>query len=245
LKRLILDIGNSRNKWAVFQDDELEWQAHGELSPSDLSQILKDNEIEAAIQAASGDSDPERLELLAGLPVFIELSHETPLPFEMAYETPETLGRDRIAGVAGGIKMFPEGKFLSIDAGTCVTYDYLDAQLQYRGGAIAPGWQMRLQSMHTFTAKLPLVERMEEQVPELVGKSTADSLRSGAFHGLCAEIEATIDRYVNQFGELKVVLSGGDTEVLQAWIKRPIFANPNLVLEGLNKILSYNVLQKP
>jgi type III pantothenate kinase len=169
------------------------------------------------------------------------LTHTLPLPIINSYATPETLGVDRLASVCGARTLFPTEASLVIDSGTCITYDFIDADGVYKGGAIAPGLSMRLRAMHEFTARLPLVEVNENAI--LIGNSTVSCIQSGALNGMIAEIEGTISRYQVHYPQLRVILCGGDTHFFENNLKGTIFAVQNLVLRGLNSILLHNVSQ--
>jgi len=148
------------------------------------------------------------------------------------------LGKDRIAAVTGAWSMFPAKNILAIDAGTCITYDLITSNGEYLGGGISPGIRMRFQAMHTFTGKLPLVE--PEDFDELIGRSTRESLLSGVYNGVMAEISELIRLYGKKFDDLTVILTGGDHVFLHNKLKISIFAVPELVLLGLNEIFDYN-----
>lgn len=167
------------------------------------------------------------------------LHHTLPMPVKNLYATPQTLGVDRIAGICGAQQLFPETNCLVIDAGTCITYDFLDHDGKYYGGSISPGLAMRFEAMHTFTARLPLVQPVDE--PPLIGNSTESCMQSGVVLGFIEEIEGIIRRYSEKFDDLKVILCGGDTPFFENKLKASIFASPELVLSGLNSILVYNV----
>ncbi len=170
---------------------------------------------------------------------FLALSHTTPLPLENLYKTPETLGKDRIAAIVATSINYKGENVLVIDMGTCVTYDFLNANNQYLGGAISPGFEMRFKALNTFTGKLPKVE-YKQDTPELIGNSTKNSILSGVFNGLKHEIQETINQYNLQYNNLKVVLTGGDIKLFDLEPKNRIFADKFLVLKGLNEILNYN-----
>ena len=162
----------------------------------------------------------------------------TKIPLQNTYKTPESLGRDRIALAVGANQLFPTNNTLVIDAGTCITYDFIDEKNNYLGGAISPGLQIRLNALHTFTEKLPLVTIKNGS--ELIGKTTEMSILSGVINGATAEVDGIIDRYKEQFGNLKTVLTGGDANYFVKTLKNNIFANSKVLLNGLNTILNYN-----
>lgn len=167
------------------------------------------------------------------------LTSALPLPIKNLYATPHSLGVDRIAGVCGAHQKFPGSPCLVIDAGSCITYDFLDRIGNFHGGGISPGLKMRFQAVNTFTAKLPLVKAVDH--PELIGNSTETCIQSGVINGMVAEIKGIITQYQQKFEGLKVILCGGDTRFFENKLKEPIFAIPELVLSGLNSILIYNV----
>lgn len=170
---------------------------------------------------------------------YLRLSHKTALPITNAYKTPETLGRDRLSVAVAAADLFPKKNCLIIDAGTCITYDFIDKKGVYHGGSIAPGIEMRLKAMNAFTANLPLIQR--KKLSQTIGKDTETSIRTGAQHGATMEIEGNIEHYTALFGRLQVLLTGGDAKYFAKNLKTQIFVNQNLVLLGLNKILNYNV----
>ena len=190
------------------------------------------------IVSSVGSFSEEELRILKqNVPVLV-LSHQLKLPFSNEYATPTTLGVDRIALVSAAASQYPNENVLVIDAGSCITYDFLTSENKYLGGAIAPGMEMRYKAMHHFTANLPL---LKAEVPKnLIGDSTNNSMHIGVFQGVISEIEGFIDRYIENFSHLTVILTGGDAHFLRDSIKNDIFANSNFLLEGLNYILEIN-----
>ena len=168
----------------------------------------------------------------------MELTEKTPLPIDNQYGTPKTLGKDRIAAVMGAYRLFPNQNCLVIDAGTCITYDLLTKHKTYLGGNISPGIDMRLKAMHQFTAKLPLVERGQQE--RIWGTSTETALRNGGQFGALYELEAFIRVCKEKFDPLTVVLTGGDGNFFAENLKTKIFARPNLVEWGLLEIFQFS-----
>lgn len=167
------------------------------------------------------------------------LDQTLPLPIINHYATPSSLGVDRLAAVCGAKSLFPKENCLVIDAGTCITYDFIDMNANYLGGGISPGMAMRFQAMNTFTAKLPLVQPVSR--PKLIGTTTESCMQSGVVNGVLGEMNEIIGQYQHEFGDLRVILCGGDAAFFENQMKRVIFAVPELVLNGLNSILIYNV----
>ena len=167
------------------------------------------------------------------------ISNEDPFPFFNDYQTPQTLGIDRMVLAAGATLQFPNQNRLVIDAGTCVTFDFIDETNKYHGGAIAPGLRLRYESLHNFTAKLPLLTL--ETPKDLIGKSTSESIHSGVVNGLVYEIDGFIEEYKARYSNFIIILTGGDTDFLAKRLKNTIFANSNFLLESLNQTFQYKI----
>lgn len=244
--QLVIDIGNSATKYAVFKGNILieNGQINCENEKSEITQLLnKYPELKKAI-ISNVRNNPLFINYVKNKLYTIELTHTTPLPIKKIYNSPETLGRDRMAGAVGAFELY--GKpILSIDAGTCITFDFVNENGEYVGGAISPGIEMRLRAMHQFTGKLPLVNFNKNiSTVQLIGKNTHECLLAGAINGAIFEIEKSIEHYQKQYPELKIVICGGDAAFLAKELKNSIFADPLLVLKGLNIILQFNVPDK-
>ncbi len=166
------------------------------------------------------------------------LTPDTPVPFRSVYKTPGSWGMDRKALVAAAYRLYPGQDVLLIDAGSCVTCDFLNREGVYEGGSISPGLYMRAKAMHAFTARLPLIE--PEQEVALIGTDTVGSLQSGAVNGFKAEVGATIQAYESRYPGMITLLTGGDLAYLAGMVKNSIFAAPDLIVQGLNFILEDN-----
>jgi type III pantothenate kinase len=242
---LVLDLGNTLHKCAVFEGEQLiHLEAHQQLLPEHIEQISSRFPIQSAI-ISSVDHYDEHLEaILQESFHLVVLSHTTSIPIQNNYGTPTTLGKDRLSAAVGGFKAFPGQNVLVIDAGTCIKYDFITAAGNYMGGAISPGLTMRLKAMHNFTARLPLIEPTAISTmpkPALTGDSTTNSMLSGALNGALMEVEGAIGAYRDLHGDIAVIISGGDAPFFELHLKSRIFARPNVVLEGLNTILNYNL----
>lgn len=236
---LAIDIGNTRTKVAFFEvnklmheqiiDNENQWHA-----------LIKNFKPQYAVMSAVGAGADAVTAILSALKVsLLQVNYQTPFPFIIKYNTPQTLGMDRVAAIAAAQFLYPNINCLVIDAGTCITYDFISADSSYQGGAIAPGMHMRLQAMHEFTHKLPLPNLNWPE--DFEGKSTEQSLLSGVCIGVADEINGRIARYTERYGQLQVIICGGNSHLLAKHIKNNIFAAPSLVLMGLNQILLFNV----
>jgi type III pantothenate kinase len=238
---LAIDIGNTRTKIGLFEGEALIHKETLErLTPEALKPLLYNHSVVNCILSSVGGNAPEAVEMLKTQTAFVELSSDTPLPIENRYATPKTLGKDRLAAAVGAWALFPGKQCLIIDAGTCITCDVLSDKGVFLGGNISPGIDMRLKAMHTFTARLPLAERAP--LGSWIGVSTETALQNGAQWGALWELSALIDYCETELGPLVVVATGGDADFFEKNLKRKIFANPDLVLMGLNVILIHHAV---
>lgn len=241
MKNLIIDIGNTRIKIALFEEDKIVLEKAFETL-NDFIFEIGELDFEHCIISSVKFSEAElKLKLYFD---FLFLTPQTALPITNKYGTPDTLGVDRKAASVGSRTMFSKGNLLSIDLGSCITYDFLNEKNEYLGGAISPGIKMRFQAMHQQTARLPLAELKENQKINITGDRTESGLLSGVYHGILFEIEGFIAAYRQQHQDLKVIICGGDSKFFETLTKDHIFVIPNLVLYGLNRILTYNVNKK-
>jgi len=244
---LIIDIGNTFAKIAFFKEQELvQVKSLSKITYNDLLSVIsdidgfeKDATIEYAILSAVGDYPKELISLLSNNFRFIKFTHLTKTPVKNLYASPQTLGLDRLAAVVGATQYLNGHDLLVIDCGTCITYDFLTSKNEYLGGSISPGIEMRFKSLNNFTANLPLVNRFGKF--ELIGDTTENAIRSGILNGVIKELDGIIAEYHINYPELKVLMTGGDVKYFDGKLKNDIFANSNLVLEGLNLILDYNI----
>jgi type III pantothenate kinase len=237
MKTLVIDWGNTRIKAAIFVEQKLE-EKFLFNEPSELYAFLSEHHFAHTLISSVNKPAQEVLKKINATGKKLSLSIDLPLPIKIEYATPHTLGVDRIAAACGAIELFPLHNTLVIDAGTCVNYEFVDSNSRYWGGAISPGIEMRFKAMNTFTARLPLVSLNKEV--DLIGNSTESCMQSGVMNGIVGEVEGMIDRYKEKYPELKVVLCGGDAPLFENRLKPTIFAAPDLVLMGLNRILRYN-----
>ncbi|WP_340064594.1 type III pantothenate kinase [Ascidiimonas aurantiaca] len=238
---LVIDVGNTFTKIAVFSEGlpVFEQQIHPEALRETVAVICERFPVSAGILASVGVPVTPMPAWNVSLQKVIVLKADTPVPFTNKYHTPHTLGVDRIALAAAAVSTYPGKNVLVIDAGTCITYDFVNREGEYLGGAIAPGLQMRYKSLPQFTAGLPLVDH--RLIPEdYIGTTTQSAILSGVYFGLVNEINGVIAEYSKRFIDLTVILTGGDMQILSIKLKSTIFANPKFLLEGLNYILEYN-----
>lgn len=239
---LLIDQGNTSTKYVVIQGEDIvaehtlanidfdilrELTANFEIKNTLVSSVREEyNKVSAELKNILGES------------IFF-FDDSLSLPVNNLYTTPKTLGRDRMAGVCGAVTLFPNTNCLVIDAGTCITYDFIDAEKNYHGGSISPGLEMRFKAMHTFTGKLPLAPL--EWVDDFIGNSTQTALQTGVTYGVVNEINGFINRFIHRWGNITTIMCGGNTDFLAKRCESEIFAAPKLVTIGLNRILKHNL----
>lgn len=245
---LIIDIGNSYTKTAVFQKGKFLKQSITENAKlqNDYPETFfsADYTITAVIVSSVKKQLPEAInEIKKKIPEFWVLHQNTPLPIKNLYQTPETLGKDRLAAAVGANALFPETNLLVIDAGTALTVDFVSDKNAFTGGIISPGLQMRFNALHKMTDRLPLCFP-DAEFSEISAQRTEDALKAGVQNSMIFEISTYIDRYSYNYPGLKTVLTGGDVFFFANTLKKKIFAKPDLVIFGLNKILEFNYANK-
>lgn len=243
---LVVDIGNTRAKAAVFVGDEIQKTWIFEKKSLEHSLMGLRNQfpqIERALVSSVAEDARQLVgKSLEGIPV-IELAATTPLNFDSRYDDLTRLGADRKALVAAAVTKFSGKAVLVIDMGSCVTYDLVDSNKMHHGGGISAGWSMRLKAMHEQTTRLPLLNTTEAEGvndDSIMGTSTEAAMHRATFNGLVDEIDGAIDRYRQEYPDLTVILTGGDAAVFSVRLKNGIFAHSNFLLEGLNALLQHN-----
>jgi type III pantothenate kinase len=248
---LAVDIGNTRIKVAVFEGSTLLDQFHFNYEElrNQLNFILnKYKKVSDLVVSTVGNIQKEAFSQFENQLNIHFISSDFPFPFTNRYSTPNTLGLDRMILASGAVLKYPIQNRLVIDAGTCITYDFIDDNDNYLGGAISPGIRLRFESLHNYTAKLPLLtlESLNDQDSELekipfIGNSTFESINSGVINGVINEIEGFISQYEAVYPKFIIILTGGDTEFLAKRLKNTIFANSNFLLESLNQTFQHKI----
>lgn len=240
---LVIDVGNTFVKLAVFNEEEIVFNNRIEILKIKESVLRLKKEyklLDRAIISSVGKLGKAEVEFIGKHFNLLVLDAKTKLPFLNKYGTPNTLGIDRIALVSASVSQFPKNNTLIIDAGTCITYEFITKGNEYLGGAISPGIRMRYKSLNNLTANLPLLKT--ETPNHIIGNSTNESIHSGVVNGVLNEIDGVIADYKLIFSDLTVILTGGDANFLSKQLKSSIFANSNFLLEGLNYILQFNII---
>mgnify|MGYP000786591302 FL=1 len=241
---LVVDIGNTLVKLAVFDRGEIVFQRCVErLHPSMLGELLEGRRAAKAVVASTrGEADDVIETVRPYADYLLEFTSQTPVPVANAYHTPETLGRDRLAAAVGATVLYPGRNVLIVDFGTAVTIDLVTADNTFRGGCISPGVTMRFRALHDYTAKLPLCAATGGE--GLSGLTTEEAIELGVMNGIAFEIEGYVTRMREKIDGLRVIFTGGDAKFFVKRIKNTIFANCNLVFCGLNRILEHNASEE-
>jgi type III pantothenate kinase len=244
MAHLALDFGNTCIKAASFSGSKLQelriFKTASELIREDKFVLAHSHVI---IGSVTGEHRAfvDRYESVLQVSIF---TNNTAVPIKNLYQTASTLGSDRLAASIGAYALYPNADVLSIDCGTCIKYNFVNADNEYLGGAISPGIQMRFKALNAFTSKLPLVEK-DEKYNKLIGQNTNESILSGVLLGAVKEVQGIIEEYQQIYPHIKIVITGGDGNFFGEHLKKnSIFTHPNLVLEGLNNILNFTLEKK-
>jgi type III pantothenate kinase len=243
---LIIDLGNTfikfflYDKGNLYDSEILDYPKKMDSLAAMFFSLFKNKNVINVIISSVMASNPDFENQMKGFfKNVIILDNSTNLPVKNLYKTPQTLGYDRVAGVVAANFLYPETNILVIDAGTAITYDIINSYAEYLGGNISPGLEMRFKALNFFTQKLPLLSKKE--IERFFGDNTNDAVILGVQNGLLYEIQGYIDAFINEYKNSKIIFTGGDTFFFEKKVKRTIFALPNLISIGLNRILEYNV----
>lgn len=241
MAQLVIDIGNSRTKIAVFEGRKLiASEKVQKPDPAKLLEYLNNSVFSHSIISSVSNEIKDLEDQLRNKTHYIRFSANLNTGIINKYKSPSTLGLDRLAGVLGAKSLFPGKNCLVIDAGTCITYDAVDKDGVYEGGSISPGLNMRLKAMHSFTGRLPEVDFSDYE--DWQGYDTVSAMLSGVVNGSIGEVKAFIETYSQKYPELQIILCGGDAIFFDTRLKNSIFAHtlktePDLVLIGLNEVI--------
>ncbi len=247
MTHLIVDMGNTSVKVALMREGEAVARATADDFSTALLEQIPGPIDRAIVSSTRGDGRAvaETLKQM-GIPTLL-FTPSTPVPIEIGYLTPETLGRDRVAAAVGAVDRYPEDDLLIIDCGTAVTVDRVerlpDGGHRFVGGFISPGAWLRFRALNDYTAALPLLgpEGWEEEASDAPGRTTAEAVKRGVMTGLQMEIEGHIETARRKNQKIRVIFTGGEAKYFVKRIKNTIFANRDLVFAGLDRILAYNL----
>lgn len=239
---LVLDLGNTCAKVGLFEDRQMLHHFVFDKNPAaEIRKLLIDlPSIRHSIMSSVISHSKEIANVLQNKTLFVDFDTNTRLPFKITYSTPETLGKDRIAAVAGAVALHPGKPLLVLDAGTCMKYNFVNARGEFEGGAISPGLEMRFRALNVFTDRLPHLS-YEKGFSTVIGTSTEGSIASGVQMGLLFEVEGYVKRFKDRHKDGVVIATGGNLPYLVDGLKNSIFAAPDLILSGLNEILLHHI----
>ena len=238
---LTVDVGNTRIKAAVFEQNrivEVFIFTKEELTIQIHTILNRYEKVKNLVVASVGTTKKESFLFLKNAVEIYFITYDSKFPFTNLYITPTTLGVDRMVLAAGSVFQFPGQNRLVIDAGTCITYDFIDENDNYLGGAISPGIELRYHSLHDYTAQLPLLVKTNPE--SFIGNSTSESIHSGVINGVALEIDGFAELYKTKYAKFIIILTGGDSEILAKRLKNTIFSNSNFLMESLNQTFQYN-----
>ena len=236
---LVLDVGNSLLKIALFEKSELIQKfKFSDNYKRNIEDIISNYKVTHSIISNVGRIDDTIINILKESTNLLLVSNQLKIPFKNLYKSKNTLGQDRLALVSAAAFNFPNENVLIVDVGSCITYDFKNNNNEYLGGGISPGISMRFKSLNTFTSNLPLIDF--DSIYQLIGNNTKNSITSGVVNGTISEINGIIQQYREEFKNIRIILTGGDSNFLLKRIKNTIFADQNFLLIGLNKLLEDN-----
>jgi type III pantothenate kinase len=236
---LVLDVGNSLLKIALFEKSELIQKfKFSENYKRNIEDIISKYKVTHSIISNVGRIDDSIINILKESTNLLLVSNQLKIPFKNLYKSKNTLGQDRLALVSAAAFNFPNENVLIVDVGSCITYDFKNNNNEYLGGGISPGISMRFKSLNTFTSNLPLIDF--DNIHKLIVYNTKNSITSGVVNGTISEINGIIQQYREEFKNIRIILTGGDSNFLLKRIKNTIFADQNFLLIGLNKLLEDN-----
>lgn len=245
MANLVIDIGNTHIKLAVFNQDEMvDMARYGDIDEVIISTVLQKNNINKTIISSVNKNSRAWEPELKAKTTLLHFNAGMVKSINNRYKTPQTLGADRLAAVMGAHNLFPGKNNLIIDGGTCITYDWVDAGGNYFGGSISPGLNMRYNALNHYTAALPLL-KADADFNEFYGDDTVTAITSGVQNGIKYELLGFIENYSTNKQDINIILTGGDNVFFDTLLKNSIFApyikkEPHLVLKGLNAAIEHN-----
>lgn len=245
MANLVIDIGNTLTKVAVFRQNELlQAEYYPSANATVLLELIEKYKINRGIISSVKKETEDWRDVIKNHISLVNFNRDMVIDIHNRYKTPETLGLDRLAAVIGAHKLYQGENNLVIDAGTCITYDWIDADGNYFGGSISPGLNMRYKALNYYTGALPLV-KADDEFEESYGSDTTGAILSGVQNGIKYELTGFIQSYYDNAREMNIILTGGDSIFFDTLLKNSIFApyvknEPYLVLKGLNAVIQNN-----
>ncbi len=240
---LCIDQGNSRTKVALFREEDgqlIKAFVYKSFSSTDAERLCSLYPVHNCIISSVAHTNPAVLNALnRQCNRFVLFDHTTPIPIANLYDTPQTLGQDRLAAAVGANALFPDENVLIVDIGSAITYDFLNENNEYVGGNIAPGIKMRLMVLRQMTKRLPTVEIEEGQLIPLFGHNTHDAIAAGVLRGVVFEVKGYMRTMQERVKHYQTILTGGNAPLIYPNLQGEVQTEKHLVLKGLNRILQY------
>jgi len=251
---MTIDVGNTNITLGVYQGQKLgpSWRVstnhnrmpdeygiqidnllrHKDLSPGDISGIC----LASVVPPLTGTFLQACREYLGQDPLVVDAGVKTGV--RILYEDPRSVGADRIVDAAA-VKHLYGGPACVVDFGTATTFDAISAEGDYLGGAIAPGIGIAAEALFQRAAKLPQVDLTTP--PSVIGRNTPQSMQSGLIFGYVSLVEGMVTRFRDELGpEMKVIATGGLTDIIARETDVIDIVSPWLTLEGLKIIWDMN-----
>jgi len=250
MHNLVIDIGNTNSKIAVFKSRTLvHFESQTVLDSRRIAELLEMFKVSSSTVSTVNEDQAAVIALLKAQTHYIEFSTRINPGIKNHYKTISTLGLDRWAEVIAAQRYYPGVAVFMIDAGTCITYDLLSSEAEYFGGSISLGIKMRFQALNHYTGRLPLVEWKNEEIAIPEGSDTHHAIQNGVLQGVVNEVEGFIAGQFRKDNKVIVLITGGDAPFFMNQLKGCNFANqvfhePYLVLKGLNEVIAFEHVQK-
>lgn len=251
---LVLDIGNSFIKSAVFEKGRLIYSVkslHGSFPAEEIKKFHINGCAITSVVPSATKSAISLIENDFGISPCI-ITNNSQFSLKIDYTTPETLGIDRLCGAEGafimlrdkGIQLLENDNLLTIDFGTATTLNLVKFPNLFKGGIIAPGIKMMFESLNRNTSQLPNVSF--EDYKEIVGDSTNSSIASGVINSTCGLINRMREFLTaeNKSGNIYTFITGGNAEAIKPFLGFDYYFEPNLILYGSLSVFNLNGMIK-
>lgn len=249
---LTADIGNTSITLGLFEDDalveEFRLASDKDLPLEEyevlLKSLFKNFNVSGCIISSVVEELNEKFKnavknVFKLEPLFLSTAINTGI--KIALDNPEEAGADRIANAAGAYVLYDK-PVIVVDFGTATTFDIVNKKGEFIGGVIAPGLNLQMKVLNTFTSKLPRIDVAIST--HAIGHNTQDAILSGVIRGTAGMIDGLVEQCEQELGEKAVlVATGGYSGLISNYLKRPFdFINPSLTLEGLRYLYQLNTL---
>ena len=249
---LLVDLGNSRLKWANYQNGQLGSVGSVKYDGENLATLLSAEWSSLPAPGKICVSSDVDSQLTAVLTQWVEKQWATAAHIitpkdhaygvKNAYQDPLQLGSDRWAALVA-VRSNIKGAAIIIDCGSAITIDVMNAEGEHLGGMIIPGIQMMQQSLFKGTHKINETDERNKPVLAALGKNTRECVSSGIHTAIVVFIDEMISRTTKKTMQktktenMTKVITGGDADVILPFLDNSVIHQPALVLEGLAIIL--------